>query len=89
MITNVIKYYRGPTANGKCKIFSNILFCMLSILMMNCRTNFLNTLYIAAGQGQANKNIKVRSFKSNEHIRKKVDGPYFEVLAKKASSVTL
>ena len=31
----------------------------------------------------ANKNTKVRSFKSNEHIRKKVDGPYFEVSAKK------
>ena len=36
-----------------------------------------------------NKNTKVRSCKSNEHIRKKVDGPYFEVSAKKASSVTL
>ena len=31
----------------------------------------------------------VRSFKSSEHIRKEVDGPYFEVSAKKASSVTL
>ena len=30
-----------------------------------------------------NKNKKVRSFKSNEHIRKKVDGPYFGVSAKK------
>ena len=29
------------------------------------------------------------SFKSSEHIRKKEDGPYFEVSAKKASSVTL
>ena len=35
------------------------------------------------------ENTNVRSFKSNEHIRKKVDGPYFEVSAKKASSVTL
>ena len=34
-----------------------------------------------------NKNTKVRSFKSNEHLRKKVDGPYFEVSAKKASSM--
>ena len=25
-----------------------------------------------------NTNTKVLSFKSNEHIRKKVDGPYFE-----------
>ena len=31
----------------------------------------------------------MRSFKSSEHIRKKVDGPYFEVSAKKASSVPL
>ena len=30
-----------------------------------------------------NTNTKVRSFKSNEHIHKKVDGPYFEVSAKK------
>ena len=37
----------------------------------------------------ANKIQEVRSFKSCEHIRKEVDGPYFEVLAKKASSVTL
>ena len=37
----------------------------------------------------ANKYTKVRSFKSNEHIRKKVDRPYSEVPAKKASSVTL
>ena len=36
-----------------------------------------------------NKNTKVRTFKGNEHIRKKVDGPYFEVSAKKASSVAL
>ena len=33
---------------------------------------------------KANKNIKVRSIKSNEHNRKKVDGPYLEVLAKKS-----
>ena len=32
---------------------------------------------------------KARSFKSNEHIRNKVDGPYFKVSAKKAASVTL
>ena len=31
-----------------------------------------------------NKSTKVCSFKSNERIRKKVDGPYFEVLAKKS-----
>ena len=31
----------------------------------------------------ANRNTKVRSFKSNEHIRKKVDGPFFDVSAKK------
>ena len=31
----------------------------------------------------------MRSSKSSEHIRKKVDGPYFEVSANKASSVTL
>ena len=30
------------------------------------------------------KNTKVHSFKSNEHIHKKVDGPYFEVSAKNA-----
>ena len=30
----------------------------------------------------ANKNTKVRSFKSNEHIRKKVDELYSEVSAK-------
>ena len=30
-----------------------------------------------------NKNTKVRSFKSSEHIRKKVNGPYFEVAARK------
>ena len=35
----------------------------------------------------ANRNTKVRSFKSSEHIRMKVDGPYFEGSAKKASSV--
>ena len=35
------------------------------------------------------KNTKVRSFKSNEHICKKADGPSFEVSANKASSVTL
>ena len=39
--------------------------------------------------GEGNLNTKVRSFKSNEHIRKKVGGPYFEVSAKKALSVTL
>ena len=33
---------------------------------------------------KADENTKVRSFKSNEHIRKKVDGPYFEVSAKKS-----
>ena len=38
---------------------------------------------------KANKNTKVRSFKSSEENRKKVDGPYFEVSAKKVSSVTL
>ena len=32
---------------------------------------------------KANKNTKVHSFKSSEHIRKKVDGLYFEVSAKK------
>ena len=32
---------------------------------------------------------KVRSFTSNENISKKVDGPHFEVSAKKASSLTL
>ena len=32
---------------------------------------------------------EVRSFKSSEHIRKEEGGPYFEVSAKKASSVTL
>ena len=38
---------------------------------------------------KANKNLKMCSFKSSEHILKKVDGPYFEVSAKNASSVTL
>ena len=38
---------------------------------------------------KVNKNTKVRSFKSNEHTRNKVDGQYFEVSAKTASSVTL
>ena len=33
---------------------------------------------------KANENTKVRSFKSKEHIRKKVGGLYFEVSAKKA-----
>ena len=33
---------------------------------------------------KANKNTKVRTFKSSEHIRMKVDGPYFEVSAKKS-----
>ena len=32
----------------------------------------------------SNKNTKVCSFKGSEHIRKKVDGPYFEVSAKKS-----
>ena len=32
-----------------------------------------------------NKNTKKCSFKSSEHIRKKVDGPYFEVSANKIS----
>ena len=32
---------------------------------------------------KANENTEVRSFKSSEHIRMKVDGPYFEVSAKK------
>ena len=44
---------------------------------------------IGSGTFRANKNTKARSFKSKEHIRMKVDGPYFEVSAKKASSVTL
>ena len=38
---------------------------------------------------EVNKNTKVPSFKNNERICKKVDGPYFEVSVKKASSVTL
>ena len=38
---------------------------------------------------KVNKNTKVRSFKSNDHIRNTVDGPHFEVSATKASSVTL
>ena len=38
---------------------------------------------------KANKNTKVCSFKSKERIWKKVDGPYIEVSAKKASSVNL
>ena len=33
---------------------------------------------------KANKNTKICSFKSSEHIRKKVDGPYFDVSAKKS-----
>ena len=37
----------------------------------------------AAVKSNKNKNTKVRFFKSNEHIRKKVDGPYFEFSAKK------
>ena len=34
---------------------------------------------------KANKNTRVRSFKSNENICKKVDGPYSKVSAKKVS----
>ena len=45
--------------------------------------------YTTPAAVKANKNTKVRSFVSNEHIRNKVDGPYYEVSAKKASSVTL
>ena len=36
-----------------------------------------------------NKNKKMSSFKSNEHIHKKEDGSYYVVLVNKASSVTL
>ena len=36
-----------------------------------------------------NKETKVHSFKSSEHIHKNVDGLYFDISAKKASSVTL
>ena len=31
---------------GKCKIFSKNLSCILSNPLMNCGTNFLNTLYM-------------------------------------------
>ena len=46
MIINVINHYGEPAVYVKCKIVSEILFCMLSNLMMNCGTNFLNTLYM-------------------------------------------
>ena len=39
------------------------------------------SLYLACND--INKHTKVRFLKSSEHIRKKVDGPYFEVSAKK------
>ena len=65
-----------------------------SDILMSCVISlFKDLLGGVGGDGLTifvnNKNKKVRSFKSNEHIRKKVDGPYFEVSAKKASSVTL
>ena len=44
------------------------------------------TFYSRHTAQHANKNTKECSFQSTEHIRKKVDGPYFEVSAKKASS---
>ena len=37
----------------------------------------------------ANKIQKLSSFKSNENIHKKEDGPYYVVSANKVSSVTL
>ena len=52
LISNVIKYYRGPPVCGKCKIFSKNLSCMLSNPMMTCGTNFLNTLYYLDSEKQ-------------------------------------
>ena len=46
MITNGIKYYRKAHVYRNCKIFYKILFCMPSFPMMNCGTNFLNSLYM-------------------------------------------
>ena len=40
MITNATEYL----VYGKCKIFNRKLFYILSNPMMNCGTNFLNTL---------------------------------------------
>ena len=46
---NIIKYYGGPPVYGKCKIFSNILFSMLSIPMMNCGQTFLTPFTCVSG----------------------------------------
>ena len=48
-----------------------------------------NTFWLMSCSNISIKIQEVHSFKSSEHIRKEVDGPYFEVSAKTASSVTL
>ena len=46
------KVLQGTTCVWKCKIFSKNLSSMLSIPMMTCGTNFLNTLYYLDSEKQ-------------------------------------
>ena len=64
-----------------CKV--NIKFCCCCIGVLRP----FDTFQVISGA--VNKNTKIRSFKSNEHILKKVDGPYYAVSNKKFASVTL
>lgn len=62
IITNDIKYYGGPQEYAKCKLFSNLLFCMLSYPMMNCGMDFHNTLHIG------NQNYVITKFTDLEKL---------------------
>ena len=57
------KVLQGVTCVWKCKIFSKNLSCMLSNPMMNCGTNFLNTLYkVKTIKGQVQNNEGLQSW---------------------------
>ena len=59
-ILTVTVYYRGLPVCEKCKIFSKDFSGVLSNPMMNCGTNFLNTLYIYWDQAAKGRFVQER-----------------------------
>ena len=86
----VIFYFNGNLKHAANDLYNKGLKAFFSL-----RRKFSNfselpfNISMALFDALINKNTKVRSFESSKHIRMKVDGPYFEISAKKASSVTL
>ena len=52
LLSTAILYLRTQPIHGKCIILLVFAYKMLSNHVVNCGTNFLNTLYIAPGQEQ-------------------------------------